>query len=126
MGKDGKWGEGSSMGSRASIFPLWLERPLDPPPVARKPTTRTPKPADTPGREVVRGSSSEPTPRPQPSREIGNLIRMYQSRPAPVPAPVQPLRWAQGRWVPGLLGATLLGSCPDQDPLLPIRQEAPE
>lgn len=47
--------------------------------------------------------SSDPRPkRPQPSREIGNIIRMYQSRPGPVPVPVQPSRWApRGRW-PGL------------------------
>nr|XP_037849395.1 myosin XVB isoform X3 [Chlorocebus sabaeus] len=37
--------------------------------------------------------SSDPRPkRPQPSREIGNIIRMYQSRPGPVPVPVQPSR----------------------------------
>ncbi|XP_037596973.1 myosin XVB [Cebus imitator] len=40
---------------------------------------------------VVR--SSDPKPKqPQPSREIGNIIRMYQSRPGPVPVPVQPSR----------------------------------
>lgn len=31
-----------------------------------------------------------------PSREIRNIIRMYQSRPGPVPVPVQPSRWARG------------------------------
>lgn len=37
--------------------------------------------------------SSDSTPqRPQPSREIRNIIRMYQSRPGPVPVPVQPTR----------------------------------
>lgn len=40
------------------------------------------------------GPSSEP-PR-VPSREIRNIIRMYQSRPGPVPVPVQPSRWARG------------------------------
>ncbi|XP_021564942.1 myosin XVB [Carlito syrichta] len=40
---------------------------------------------------VVR--SLDPTPpRQKPSREIGNIIRMYQSRPGPVPVPVQPSR----------------------------------
>lgn len=39
--------------------------------------------------------SSEP-PR-VPSREIRNIIRMYQSRPGPVPVPVQPSRWVRGR-----------------------------
>lgn len=33
----------------------------------------------------------------KPSREIGNIIRMYQSRPGPVPEPVQPFRWAWAR-----------------------------
>ncbi|XP_048652671.1 myosin XVB [Marmota marmota marmota] len=34
-----------------------------------------------------------PTPqRPEPSKEIRNIIRMYQSRPSPVPVPVQPTR----------------------------------
>ncbi|XP_055994385.1 myosin XVB [Sorex fumeus] len=62
-----------------------------PPPVAKKPQARAPPPVEAPRRDVVR-ASSEPEPRPQPSREIGNLIRMYQSRPAPVPTPVQPTR----------------------------------
>ncbi|XP_070082077.1 myosin XVB isoform X4 [Equus caballus] len=43
------------------------------------------------GRAVVR--SSDPAPqRAEPSREIRNIIRMYQSRPGPVPEPVQPSR----------------------------------
>nr|XP_023420654.1 myosin XVB [Cavia porcellus] len=37
-------------------------------------------------------SSSDPTPHLEPSREIRNIIRMYQSRPGPVPVPVQPIR----------------------------------
>ncbi|XP_005407553.2 PREDICTED: unconventional myosin-XVB-like, partial [Chinchilla lanigera] len=37
-------------------------------------------------------SSSDPTPRSEPSREIRNIIRMYQSRPGPIPVPVQPIR----------------------------------
>lgn len=42
-------------------------------------------------RAVVR--SADPTPRRgEPSREIRNIIRMYQSRPGPVPMPVQPSR----------------------------------
>uniref|UniRef100_A0A2R8MTK1 Myosin XVB n=1 Tax=Callithrix jacchus TaxID=9483 RepID=A0A2R8MTK1_CALJA len=40
---------------------------------------------------VVRSLDPKPK-RPQPSREIGNIIRMYQSRPGPVPVPVQPSR----------------------------------
>lgn len=47
------------------------------------------------GPEVVR--SSDPPPRKaEPSREIRNIIRMYQSRPGPAPMPVQPSRWAWG------------------------------
>ncbi|XP_074199790.1 myosin XVB isoform X3 [Camelus bactrianus] len=42
-------------------------------------------------RAVVR--SADPSPRRgEPSREIRNIIRMYQSRPGPVPMPVQPSR----------------------------------
>ncbi|NXA36027.1 MY15B protein, partial [Eudromia elegans] len=35
---------------------------------------------------------SGPESRPAPSREIGNIIKMYQSRPAPEPQPFEPLR----------------------------------
>uniref|UniRef100_A0A2K6M8D7 Myosin XVB n=1 Tax=Rhinopithecus bieti TaxID=61621 RepID=A0A2K6M8D7_RHIBE len=44
------------------------------------------------GRGIVVRSSDPKSKRPQPSREIGNIIRMYQSRPGPVPVPVQPSR----------------------------------
>uniref|UniRef100_A0A2K6S0B0 Myosin XVB n=1 Tax=Saimiri boliviensis boliviensis TaxID=39432 RepID=A0A2K6S0B0_SAIBB len=44
------------------------------------------------GRGTVVHSSDPKPKRPQPSREIGNIIRMYQSRPGPVPVPVQPSR----------------------------------
>ncbi|KAG5202863.1 hypothetical protein JEQ12_002446 [Ovis aries] len=43
------------------------------------------------GKAVVRSSDPEPC-RAEPSREIRNIIRMYQSRPGPVPVPVQPAR----------------------------------
>ncbi|ELR47455.1 Putative myosin-XVB, partial [Bos mutus] len=43
------------------------------------------------GKAVVRSSDPEPW-RAEPSREIRNIIRMYQSRPGPVPVPVQPAR----------------------------------
>ncbi|XP_028608612.1 myosin XVB [Grammomys surdaster] len=52
------------------------------------PTPQRPKPSRAPTVQ-----SSNPTPqRPEPSREIRNIIRMYQSRPGPVPVPVQPSR----------------------------------
>ncbi|NWV51153.1 MY15B protein, partial [Daphoenositta chrysoptera] len=35
---------------------------------------------------------SGPEARPTPSREIGNIIKMYQSRPAPEPQPIEPVR----------------------------------
>ncbi|NXL41269.1 MY15B protein, partial [Podilymbus podiceps] len=35
---------------------------------------------------------SGPESRPEPSREIRNIIKMYQSRPAPEPQPVEPVR----------------------------------
>lgn len=49
-------------------------------------------PRQAQGRDAV--PSSEPPK--LPSREIRNIIRMYQSRPGPVPVPVQPSRWARG------------------------------
>ncbi|NXL35199.1 MY15B protein, partial [Glaucidium brasilianum] len=35
---------------------------------------------------------SGPKTRPEPSREIRNIIKMYQSRPAPEPQPIEPVR----------------------------------
>ncbi|NXR45388.1 MY15B protein, partial [Hippolais icterina] len=49
-----------------------------------------PKPKKQP--PVVKPSG--PESRPAPSREIGNIIKMYQSRPAPEPQPVEPIRRA--------------------------------
>lgn len=53
------------------------------------------EPAQEAEPEGSRVPSSEPPK--LPSREIRNIIRMYQSRPGPVPVPVQPSRWARGR-----------------------------
>ncbi|NXQ98392.1 MY15B protein, partial [Sagittarius serpentarius] len=36
--------------------------------------------------------ASGPESRPAPSREIRNIIKMYQSRPAPEPQPIEPVR----------------------------------
>ncbi|NXR20075.1 MY15B protein, partial [Cinclus mexicanus] len=47
-----------------------------------------PKPKKQP--TVVKPSG--PESRPAPSREIGNIIKMYQSRPAPEPLPIEPAR----------------------------------
>ncbi|XP_054372871.1 myosin XVB [Molothrus ater] len=58
-----------------------------PPPVP-KPKKETPKPKREP--PVVKPSG--PEKRPAPSHEIGNIIKMYQSRPAPEPQPIQPSR----------------------------------
>lgn len=49
-----------------------------------------PEPAQD--RDLVRSSDPAPRRRAEPSREIRNIIRMYQSRPGPVPVPVQPSR----------------------------------
>eukprot|EP00069_Balaena_mysticetus_P001501 bmy_15343T0 len=81
-----------------------------PPPVVKKPLTRDgakaaqeaeAEPATeagpgggrqpAKGRAVVRSSDPEPR-QAEPSREIRNIIRIYQSRPGPVPVPVQPPR----------------------------------
>ncbi|NXO86749.1 MY15B protein, partial [Sitta europaea] len=47
-----------------------------------------PKPKKVP--PVVKPSG--PESRPAPSHEIGNIIKMYQSRPAPEPQPIEPIR----------------------------------
>ncbi|XP_058141001.1 myosin XVB [Dasypus novemcinctus] len=49
-------------------------------------------PGPTKDRAPVVSSSHSTPQQPEPSREIRNIIRMYQSRPAPVPMPVQPSR----------------------------------
>ncbi|XP_057279914.1 myosin XVB [Pezoporus wallicus] len=61
--------------------------PLLPPPEP-KPKHQTPKVKKEP--PVVKASG--PELRPAPSREIRNIIRMYQSRPAPEPQPIEPVR----------------------------------
>uniref|UniRef100_A0A8C6JL54 Uncharacterized protein n=1 Tax=Melopsittacus undulatus TaxID=13146 RepID=A0A8C6JL54_MELUD len=61
--------------------------PLLPPPEP-KPKNQTPKAKKEP--PVVKASG--PELRPAPSREIRNIIRMYQSRPAPEPQPIEPVR----------------------------------
>ncbi|XP_054027080.1 myosin XVB [Dryobates pubescens] len=53
-----------------------------------KPKKQTPKPKREP--PVVKPSG--PELRPEPSREIRNIIKMYQSRPAPEPQPIIPAR----------------------------------
>ncbi|XP_065549738.1 myosin XVB isoform X2 [Lathamus discolor] len=53
-----------------------------------KPKIQTPKVKKEP--PVVKASGREL--RPAPSREIRNIIRMYQSRPAPEPQPIEPVR----------------------------------
>ncbi|NXM49289.1 MY15B protein, partial [Gymnorhina tibicen] len=42
---------------------------------------------------------SGPEPRPTPSHEIANIIKMYQSRPAPEPQPIEPIRRASKPFV---------------------------
>ncbi|KAM9258484.1 myosin XVB isoform 2-T2 [Cariama cristata] len=60
--------------------------PLPPPePKPEKQTTKTKK-----EQPVVKPSG--PESRPAPSREIRNIIKMYQSRPAPEPQPIEPVR----------------------------------
>ncbi|XP_064007807.1 myosin XVB [Pogoniulus pusillus] len=58
------------------------------PPPEPKPKPQTPKPKKEP--PVVK--PSVPESRPEPSREIRNIIKMYQSRPAPEPQPLAPVR----------------------------------
>lgn len=113
----GRWGRpGPAFLHRVSRFlSSWSVPSPPPPPVVRKPPTpggakAAPKEAEAePSWEAGPGGggkpsqgraavpSSNPAPqRAEPSREIRNIIRMYQSRPGPVPVPVQPSRWAPG------------------------------
>ncbi|KAB0368027.1 hypothetical protein FD755_021351 [Muntiacus reevesi] len=65
------------------------EREAEAEPATEAGPGRRHRPAE--GRAVVHSSDPEPW-RAEPSREIRNIIRMYQSRPGPVPVPVQPAR----------------------------------
>ncbi|XP_059684367.1 myosin XVB [Gavia stellata] len=58
------------------------------PPPEPKPKKQMPKAKKEP--PVVKPSGAES--RPAPSREIRNIIKMYQSRPAPEPQPIEPVR----------------------------------
>lgn len=95
------------------LFLLVLSPP--PPLVAKKPmkqgetkaakeTEAEPTEENRPaqGRGPAVSSADPAPPRSEPSREIRNIIRMYQSRPGPVPVPVQPIRWAPGEGSQGL------------------------
>uniref|UniRef100_A0A8U8CN53 Uncharacterized protein n=1 Tax=Geospiza parvula TaxID=87175 RepID=A0A8U8CN53_GEOPR len=69
-----------------AVTPTAPASPLPPP--EPKPKKETPKPKKEP--PVVKHSG--PEKRPAPSHEIGNIIKMYQSRPAPEPQPIEPSR----------------------------------
>ncbi|XP_071620656.1 myosin XVB isoform X1 [Heliangelus exortis] len=58
------------------------------PPPEPKPKRQVPKVKKEP--PVVKPLG--PESRPEPSKEIRNIIRMYQSRPAPEPHPIEPVR----------------------------------
>lgn len=96
-------------------FSSWPVPSPPPPPIVKKPLARggakaareaEAEPAQEAGpggdpeptqdRDLVRSSDPAPRRRAEPSREIRNIIRMYQSRPGPVPVPVQPSRWVPG------------------------------
>uniref|UniRef100_A0A663LRT3 Myosin XVB n=1 Tax=Athene cunicularia TaxID=194338 RepID=A0A663LRT3_ATHCN len=69
-----------------AVIPIAPPPPL--PPLEPKPKKQTPKAKKEP--PVVKPSG--PKTRPEPSREIRNIIKMYQSRPAPEPQPIEPVR----------------------------------
>uniref|UniRef100_A0A8B9CJG2 Myosin XVB n=1 Tax=Anser brachyrhynchus TaxID=132585 RepID=A0A8B9CJG2_9AVES len=66
------------------LLPIAPAPPLPPP--EPKPKKQTPRAKKEP--PVVKPSG--PASRPEPSREIRNIIKMYQSRPAPEPQPIEP------------------------------------
>uniref|UniRef100_A0A5F9C3V6 Myosin XVB n=1 Tax=Oryctolagus cuniculus TaxID=9986 RepID=A0A5F9C3V6_RABIT len=57
-----------------------------------------PKAGPAQGRRPTVRNLNGTSQRPEPSREIRNIIRMYQSRPGPVPVPVQPSRTPKAFW----------------------------
>ncbi|NXF77862.1 MY15B protein, partial [Sclerurus mexicanus] len=70
---------------------------------------------------------SGPKSRPAPSHEIGNIIKMYQSRPAPEPQPIEPMRKAPKPFIKkndpknealAKLGMMNASSCPSVSSLL--------
>lgn len=114
--------------------------PSPPPPVAKKPLAKggakaaqeaeaKPAPEAVPGsghrpaqdRAVVRSGDPEPR-RAEPSREIRNIIRMYQSRPGPVPVPVQPSRCALVGWGAARAAHSPGGHPVGSRPLRPLRK----
>ncbi|XP_029453360.1 myosin XVB [Rhinatrema bivittatum] len=58
------------------------------PPVQKPPVQAKPKPK----KEKADVKSLQPSPKPEPSQEIRNIIKMYQSRPSIEPQPLQPVR----------------------------------
>lgn len=51
------------------------------------------KPAETPEKEKKKtGGMIKQAPRPQPSQEIKEIIKMFQNRPQPEPKPFEPVR----------------------------------
>lgn len=99
----GSWERGLHGSVRGLMYFLssWSVPSPPPPALVKKPQTRggakAAKEAEAaPAKEAGR-RSPDPAPRKaEPSREIRNIIRMYQSRPGPVAVPVEPSRWAQG------------------------------
>lgn len=106
-GHGGVWGRAGPYGTGRGFmcfFSFWSV-PSPPPPrvVTSAPTqgrVKAAQEAEAKPAAQRAGPGGHPAPAPhqraEPSREIRNIIRMYQSRPGPVPMPVQPARWASG------------------------------
>lgn len=103
----GAWGRAGPCGTGRGLMcfsSFWSAPSPPPPPVVKSPPAqgRAKAAQEVEAKPVARGAepSGRPAPAPhqraEPSREIRNIIRMYQSRPGPVPMPVQPTRWALG------------------------------
>lgn len=97
------WPWGYAQGLMCFFF-SWSEPSPPPPPIVKKPVTQSKAKAaqEAEAKPAARKAEPADAPKPEsrqraePSREIRNIIRMYQSRPGPVPVPVQPSRWASG------------------------------
>nr|DBA27883.1 TPA: hypothetical protein GDO54_008329 [Pyxicephalus adspersus] len=79
------------------------EEPPEPPEPEPQPETPSPKaplivpppppkPADIPVKDTKKVAAVKSAPKPQPSREIREIIKMYQSRPQQEPKPYEPVR----------------------------------
>ncbi|XP_067403880.1 myosin XVB [Emydura macquarii macquarii] len=74
--------------------------------------------------------AADPAPKREPSREIRNIIKMYQSRPSPEPQPIEPVRKPSKTFLkkidPRNEALAKLGMASDQPPKSPSPEKSPK